>query len=98
VSASLRDSPAPAPPVTVSIERLVLDGLDLTPSQGALVQQAFERELARLIQQPGRKAHWAAGASPVATATPVHVGGAMHPARIGREVARSVLSTLRGAS
>ncbi|NML46846.1 hypothetical protein HHL11_24085 [Ramlibacter sp. G-1-2-2] len=81
-------------PVALHIERLVLEGLGFTPAQGALVQRAMERELTRLAARPGP---WQAGAQRVAAAPALRLAGPPQPARVGRELARSLFATLRGA-
>ncbi len=39
--------------INIQIDRLVLDGFDLSHGQRPLVQEAFERELARLLVRDG---------------------------------------------
>ena len=84
-------------PVTLHVERLVLEGLGLTRAQAAVVQRAFERELGRLVVQSEHGAQWHGNRVPVAAATAVHLDGAVRPAQLGRDVARSVYSTLRNS-
>ena len=82
-------------PVTLHVERLVLDGLGLTRAQGAIVQRAFERELARLVVHSEQGAAWQGSRIPSVAATAVQTDGSVRPAQLGRDVARSVYSTLR---
>jgi hypothetical protein len=84
------------PPVTVHIERLVLDGLGFTPAQGALVQGALVQEFARLAARAGADG-WHADAMPAATAPALRLHGTPQPARVGRDLARSLFATLRSA-
>ena len=79
--------------VSVHIERLVLDGFSLSPAQGAQMQRALKRELARLAAGAPAGA-WASGAVPVALAPPVRTAGTLRPAQLGREVARSLFAAL----
>jgi len=76
---------------------LLLDGFDLTPAQGVIVQRAFERELAHLFTHSARAARWAGGSVPSVPAASVRVDGAPQPAQLGRDVARSTFATLRHA-
>jgi len=76
------------------IERLVLDGLGFTPAQGAVVQRAMAHELARLAARPG-EGRWQAGAQPAAVAPVLRLAGTPQPARVGRDLARSLFATLR---
>ena len=84
-----------SPPVSLRVERLVLEGLDLTHAQAVVVQRSFERELTRLVTQSGHGANWRGATVPAMPAAPVHTDGTPRPAQLGRDVARSVYSTLR---
>jgi hypothetical protein len=83
-------------PVTLHIDRLVLDGLSFTPAQGARLQRALEHELARLWTQR------AAGSPPHAVASPalrapslaLPAEASPSPAAVGRDVARSLFAML----
>jgi len=72
------------------IERLVLEGLPITRSQGPLVQAAVEAELSRLLIEGGLSPKFASGgAVPSLSADSITLtnGG---PAQMGRQIARSV--------
>lgn len=86
-------------PVTLHIDRLVLDGLALTPAQGASVQRAMERELARLWTQDAAGAHARAIDAALVRTPPLAItaGRSLSPARIGRDAARSLFSMWRPA-
>jgi len=76
--------------IRVHIERLVLEGLPLTRSQGPLVQAAVEAELARLMTEGGLAQELAlGGAVPSVPADGIKVAGGS-PDHIGRQIARSV--------
>jgi hypothetical protein len=85
----------PARPVSLTIERLVLDGLGFTPAQGALVRLALEQELLRLLSRPGGDAGWHGVAAPAVTAPRVPLAATPQPARLGREIAHSLYASLR---
>jgi hypothetical protein len=76
--------------IKLHIERLVLDGLPVTRSQGPLVKAAVETELARLMAEGGLAQELASGgAVPSVRADGINsVGGS--PARIGRQIAKAV--------
>ena len=86
--------------VSVSIERLVLDGFGFTPAQGAVVQRALEHELARLVERSGSRdgsaarVAWSGGAVPAATAPLVRLSGPAQPACLGRDIARSLFTAM----
>jgi hypothetical protein len=90
---------APRPPISVHIERLVLDGLPPTAAQTARMQRALERELASLIARDGDLAAWAgAGAAhPTAPmAAPAVPWDATRPHQLGRALAHTVFASLKG--
>jgi hypothetical protein len=76
--------------IKLHIERLVLDGLPVTRSQGPQVQVAMEAELARLMAEGGLAQELASGgALPSVLADGIKsVGGS--PAQIGRQIAKAV--------
>ncbi len=84
------------PPVSLHIDRLVLDGLPFTPTQGARLQRALEHELARLWTQRAAGPPTQALASPAlrAPALTLQAGTAASPAAVGRDAARSLFALL----
>lgn len=78
-------------PVSLHIERLTLDGFDLSPAQSAQMQHALERELARLSADT-RGAVWQGEAVAAMVAPPLRLTGTPRPAQLGREVARSLFA------
>jgi len=80
-------------PVSLHIDRLVLEGLALTPAQGVHVQRALERELLRLWAARAAGGCESSGASPLLRA-PAIVLDDITPARLGRDVARSLFTLL----
>jgi hypothetical protein len=76
--------------IKVHIERLVLDGLPVTRTQGPLVQAAVEAELSRLMSEGGLSQELASGgAVPSVRADEIKsIGGS--PAQIGRQIAKAV--------
>ncbi|HEX9018576.1 MAG TPA: hypothetical protein VF806_05295 [Anaerolineaceae bacterium] len=85
------------PDIRLSIERLVLDGLDLSPGDAGLVQAAFEAELTRLLCEGGLPAAWQGGAAvPALPAAAVTVSPNPGPAGIGQQAAQSVYGSFGG--
>ena len=77
--------------VNVHIDRLILDGLSLTSSQGPLVQAAVEAELARLLTAGGLAEGLAdGGALPSLRANAIQLTSDGNPHEIGRQIAQSV--------
>jgi hypothetical protein len=83
--------------INVSIERLVLDGLPMSRSQGVLVQDAVETELARLLAEEALS-HLSAGAVPHLSANSIQVTWDSKPARLGHQIARAIHGILAPTS
>lgn len=78
-------------PITLHIERIILDGIDLAPAQRPLLQAALETELERLLAEGGDLASLAAGLHVHALrAAPIRLDGTGEPAALGAQIARSV--------
>lgn len=83
-------------PVRVHIERLAVEGLAMTPAQSRQFGAALAGELQHLARAPGWPAAATSQALPGALAPAITVTAGASPAALGREVARSVFSALRG--
>ena len=80
-------------PMHVHIERLVLDGLAVGRADAMRLQASVERELGRLFNgAPPRD--WTADAVNHLSAAPVHLAVGGSPAVWGRQIARSLFSTI----
>ncbi len=75
--------------VTVRIDRLVLDGLDLAPGHPQRLRTSLESELARLLALP-KASGMAGGATPHLRTHDVPMRRDVSPEAIGRHVARAV--------
>ena len=86
------------PSIHVHIERLVLDGLPLTNGQGRLVQAGVEAELARLLgadtggMSPDLRT---GGATPSVRAGDFPLRENSSPAQIARQIADTLVNTLK---
>ena len=77
--------------INLHIERLILDGLELGPAQGALIQAAVEAELGRLLGEHGLSAQLANGAVlPSVRAGGLQLAQGAAPAQIGEQIAQAV--------
>ncbi len=75
----------------VHIDRLVLEGLPVTSLHGPLIQQAVEKELARLLETHGLADELRqGGAVPRVAAGSVQFGKDQRPAGLGQGIARAV--------
>jgi hypothetical protein len=79
--------------INFHIDRLVLEGLPLTPSQGAAVQAAIEAELARLISDNGlAPAFTSSLAIPRLAASNIQLSGEKNPTRLGQQIAQALFA------
>jgi len=77
--------------INLHIERLVLDGLPVGGGQGALVQQAVERELSALLANGERHGALQSGGHVYRMQTDaIRLGNEIRPAQLGREIAGAV--------
>ena len=77
--------------VKLHIERLVLDGIELSPADRPAFQAALEAELGRLLAQGGVGAELAGGrAVPAVRADGFQMNGDGSSVRLGQQVAQSV--------
>jgi hypothetical protein len=81
--------------IRVHIERLVLDGVQVGPGQGAQVKAAVASELQRLLAANGLTpgiSSW--GAVPAVTAESIQLSEDNHPRDVGHRIAQSVYGEL----
>ncbi|MBN2358791.1 MAG: hypothetical protein JXR83_05015 [Deltaproteobacteria bacterium] len=77
--------------VTLHIERLILDGLAVSPGERGQVRAAVEAELARLIAERGPAEGWVSGgAIPSVTAGTVEWQAGDGPAALGTRVGQAI--------
>jgi hypothetical protein len=77
--------------INVHIERLILDGLSVTRSQGPLVQAAVEAELARLLATDGLSPELqVGGAVPSLKAGNIQIASESNPNQLGQQIAQVV--------
>ena len=77
--------------INLHIERLVLDGLPVSRSEGALVQTEVEAELSRLLGAGGLSPELQSGAAvPSVPAGNIEVNANSKPARLGQQIATAV--------
>jgi hypothetical protein len=76
--------------VNLHIERLVLEGIDVEPTQRPALQAALEAELGRLIAEGGVGGLAMGGAVPSVKAEGFQMGVDGNPRQLGRQIAGSV--------
>lgn len=76
--------------INLHIERLVLDGVNIAPHQGPLLQQALQTELTRLLATGGLSDGLTRGiALPRLSASNIQLTD-NNPTQLGRQIAQSV--------
>jgi hypothetical protein len=79
--------------IRLHIERLILDGLDLEPSRGALVKASVEAELTSLLMDGGLAGGLHSGGTvPSIRTNTIEFAGNDNPLRQGQKIARSIYS------
>jgi hypothetical protein len=82
--------------IDLHIDRLVLEGLDISPAQRLVLQAALEAELSRLMTTGGLPPGLLSGGSiPSVSAPSIQIGRQNNPAQLGQQIARSVYGGLR---
>ena len=77
--------------VNLHIERLILDGLTVSPAERPLLQAAVETELTRLITDGGLSpALQEGGARPSLRAGGMELQGGENPTNLGTQIAQAV--------
>jgi hypothetical protein len=83
--------------ISVNIDRLILDGIDLAPEQHGAFRAALAAELSRLLGEGGLDGGLAAGgAYYAARAGEIKLAEPASPAALGAQVARSVYGGIGG--
>ena len=81
--------------INLHIERLILDGLPIESKQGALVKQAVEVELTRLLEANGLSASLqAGGALRHLQANSIQLSSEKMPTQLGEQIAQSVYGSI----
>jgi hypothetical protein len=76
--------------IDLHIERLILDGIDLTPGQRHLLQNSVTEELTRLLSHGGVAPHLANGIDLNRLPTSAVQWSGDNPVQLGQQIARSV--------
>lgn len=80
--------------IVLSIEQLILYGINLPPGQRALLQDSMEGELRRLLAGGGLAPQWGeSGVQPRLSAGEINLpdkGAALDPVRLGLQIAQAV--------
>ena len=84
--------------INFHIERLILDGLSITRSQGPFVQAAVETELSRLLTERGLASSLqSGGAMPSVRAGGIQLTTESNPTQLGQQIAQAVYGGIGAA-
>jgi hypothetical protein len=77
--------------VSLHIERLILDGVNIAPGQRHLLHASVQTELARLLNEGGLAAQLThGGALPQVASPAIQLNSGHGPAELGRQIAGAV--------
>ncbi|MHC5939141.1 hypothetical protein [Nostoc sp.] len=77
--------------INIDIEKLVLEGMSISPSQGRKLQGLVEAELARLLRTEGLPHNWSSGG--VVSHVPsgaIQVKPGSNPTQMAQQIAQTV--------
>lgn len=81
--------------ISIAIERLVLEGLDMAPAERVRLHASVEAELARLLSQGGLAGRWSqGGAIPRLSAPQIQLPTGGNPSELGTRIAGAVYASL----
>ena len=79
--------------INVHIERLILDGVPIAPSEGRVLQAAVEAEVSRLLGEGGLAAALqSGGALPLVKGHSIQLASDSNPTQLGQQIAQAVYS------
>ena len=74
--------------IDIDIERMILEGVAISPSQGRKLQAAVEAELTRLLATEGIPENWQkGGVVPHVTGGAIQVKPGTNPTQMGQQIA-----------
>ncbi len=77
--------------INIEIERLILDGVSISPSQRPLVKAAVESELGRLLAEGGLASDLGSGAAaPRVSGGTIQLTSESNPSQLGQQIAQVV--------
>ncbi len=83
--------------INLQINRLILEGIDLSPSQRALLQATVESELSRLLSVNGIPRHLEGGGNIPKLPTSINVKNNINPRQMGQGIAQSIYRELKSS-
>lgn len=77
--------------INIDIERMILEGVAISPSQGRKLQAAVEAELTRLLATEGIPENWeSSGVVPHVPGGAIQVKPGTNPTKMGQQIAQVI--------
>ena len=77
--------------INIDIERMILEGMPMSPSQGRKLQAAVEAELTRLLATKGIPENWQAGGGvPQVPRGAIQIKPGTNPTKMGQQIAQVI--------
>ena len=84
--------------ITINLDQIILEGIDIPPSQRPRLRVVVEEELSRLLQEKGIPRQLYKGTAIACLSATVKVTKEKKIEEIGREIAQSIYTELRDCS
>ncbi|WP_375448794.1 hypothetical protein [uncultured Nostoc sp.] len=81
--------------INIQIERLVLEGVPISPSQGRVLQRTVEVELGRLLRDEGLPENWQGSAVSRVPGGTMQLTPGTNPSQLGQQIARVVYQGMK---
>ena len=81
--------------IDIEIERLILSGVDVSPSQRVKLQAAIEAELARLVKVFGLPVHLQGGGRIPKLPADLSLTNTSNPVQLGQEIAQAIYGGMK---
>jgi hypothetical protein len=82
--------------INIDIQKLILEGMPISPSQGRLLQAAVEAELARLLSTEGIPDKWkAGGVVPQVPRGAIQLKPGTNPTQMGQQIAQGIYGGMK---
>ena len=83
--------------INLHIDHLILEGIQLSPSQRALLQATVESELSRLLTVNGIPQHLEGGGNIPRLPTSINVKNNINPRQMGQGIAQSIYRDMKSS-
>ena len=84
--------------ITINLEQIILEGIDIPPSQRPRLRVVVEEELSRLLQEKGIPRQLSQGTAIACLSATVKVTKGKKTEQMGREIAQSIYTQLSAPS